>query len=54
MSPNLGRSIALAMVEDGRRRIGETVIARTRQGHLEPVEITAPIFIDSDGARARA
>ena len=54
MSPNLGRSIALALVKDGRRRIGDTVNARTRDGHVEPVEITAPVFLDPDGTRARA
>ena len=53
MSPNLGRSIALALVEDGRSRIGETLNVRTREGRVEPVEACAPVFFDPRGERAR-
>ena len=53
MSPNVGRSIALALVESGRRRVGETLYAFTREGHAEPVEVTAPVFLDPRGERAR-
>ena len=53
MSPNVGRSIALALVEDGRARIGETLHAHTREGRVEPVEVRAPAFLDPHGERAR-
>ena len=53
MSPNLGCSIALALVEDGRRRFGETLKACTREGHVEPVEVRSPVFFDPQGVRAR-
>ena len=53
MSPNLDRSIALALVEDGRQRIGTTLKARTREGRIEPVEICKPVFLDPRGDRAR-
>ena len=54
MSSALDRSIALAMVEDGRSRIGETLHARSFEGHVEPVKVTAPVFLDRQGERARA
>ena len=54
MSPALDRSIALALVEDGRSRIGETLHARSCEGHVEPVKVTAPVFLDRQGERARA
>ena len=53
MSPGLGRSIALALVENGRGRIGETLHARTREGRVESVEVRAPAFFDPRGERAR-
>jgi sarcosine oxidase subunit alpha len=53
MSPNLGRSIALALVEDGRRRIGNTLKARTIDGRVEPVKLTVPAFLDPEGTLAR-
>ncbi len=53
-SPNVGRSIALALVERGRERIGETLYAPTLDGG-KPVEvtITEPVFYDKEGVRAR-
>ena len=54
MSPNLCRSIALALVESGRQRVGESLYAFTREGHVERVEVSAPVFLDPDGERARA
>ena len=53
MSPSLGRSIALALIENGRRRIGETLHAHTRKGRMEPVDVCAPAFLDPRGKRAR-
>ena len=52
MSPNLGRSIALALVKDGRERIGERAWALAVDGHVEPVEISRPGFLDAEGRRA--
>ena len=53
MSPNVGCSIVLALVEEGRRRVGELLYAVTREGRVERVEVTAPVFLDPDGERAR-
>ena len=52
MSPNLGHSIALAMIENGRGRIGETLSARTSDGKIHRVKLTAPAFYDPKGTRA--
>jgi sarcosine oxidase subunit alpha len=46
----LGHSIALAMVSDGRARIGETLYVPTADGHI-PVEVTSPVFHDPKGTR---
>jgi sarcosine oxidase subunit alpha len=46
----LGRSIALAMVTDGRARIGQTLYVPMPGGDL-PVQVTAPVFYDTEGAR---
>ncbi len=54
MSPNLGRSIALALVEDGRQRRGATLSAHTPGGHVEPVDVCGTAFLDEQGARARS
>ncbi len=53
-SPNVGRSIALAMVKRGRERIGETLYAPRLDGKgpLE-VTVTEPVFYDREGVRAR-
>jgi sarcosine oxidase subunit alpha len=50
MSPALDRSIALALVEDGRGRIGERVHVVVR-GRAVAATITAPVFFDPEGAR---
>jgi sarcosine oxidase subunit alpha len=46
----LGRSIALAMVADGRARIGQTLYVPMPGGDL-PVQVTAPVFYDAEGTR---
>ncbi len=53
-SPNLGRSIALAVVKSGRERMGETLYA-PRLGGGRPVKVTVtdPVFFDKEGVRAR-
>ena len=53
-SPNVGRAIALAMVQRGRARIGETLYApRLDGGTPVKVTVTDPVFYDSEGVRAR-
>jgi sarcosine oxidase subunit alpha len=44
-SPNVGRSIALALVRDGRRRIGETLWVARRDGAPIPVRLTGTDFL---------
>ncbi len=53
MSPNLGRSIALAMLKDGRSRVGERV-ALWAEGSAVRAEVTQPAFFDPDGSRLDA
>ena len=50
MSATLGRSIALALIENGRRRLEEQVLVVVR-GHSVPAHICAPVFYDAEGAR---
>ena len=49
-SPSLDRSIALAMVERGRDRLGQTVFAPLPDGTI-PAEIVSPVFYDAEGSR---
>ncbi len=49
-SATLGRGFALALMKDGRRRIGETVTLADRGRFLE-AQVTVPMFYDSEGAR---
>jgi sarcosine oxidase subunit alpha len=49
-SAALGRSIALAMVEGGRARMGERLTVPMPNAAL-PVQVTAPVFYDPEGAR---
>ncbi len=49
-SASLGHSIALAMVSNGRSRIGETLYVPMAGGHM-PVEVTSPAFHDAEGTR---
>ena len=53
-SPTLGHAIGLGLIERGHERIGEVVRAvdPVRNGDVA-VEITAPVFYDSDGGRQR-
>ena len=50
-SANLGRSIALALVEGGRERHGESVMVPLERVVM-PARITEPRFFDPDGERA--
>jgi sarcosine oxidase subunit alpha len=49
-SPALGRPIALALVEAGRARVGETLFVPT-SGRSIAVTLVAPVFLDPEGAR---
>ena len=49
-SPALGRSIALALVADGRKRMGETLYVPMPGGAIA-VKIVAPVFVDPKGDR---
>ena len=53
-SETLGHSIAFALVENGRERIGRTLIARNINGETENVTITDSVFFDAKGERANA
>ncbi|MCB9949031.1 MAG: sarcosine oxidase subunit alpha family protein [Rhodospirillaceae bacterium] len=49
-SPNLGRSIALALVKGGRAREGQKLYVSMPDRTI-PVTITSPVFYDPEGAR---
>ena len=51
-SPNLGRSIALAVLDDGRRRIGERITVAAVGRRAEAL-VTRPCFVDPKGERMR-
>jgi len=46
----LGRSIALAMLSGGRARMGQTLYVSMPGGDI-PVQVTSPVFYDSQGSR---
>ncbi len=50
LSPTLNRPFALAMVERGRSRLGETVYAPLPAGTIS-AEIVPPVFYDPEGTR---
>lgn len=54
LSPSLGRSIALALVTDGRRRKGDSVRVVHVDGRSIEATITEPVFYDVEGARQNA
>jgi sarcosine oxidase subunit alpha len=49
-SEALGRSIALAMIADGRKRLGEQLFVPMPSGSIS-VEVVSPIFFDPKGER---
>ena len=51
-SPNLGRSIALALLERGRERMGERVAIPLEKG-IARATVTKPVFFDEEGKRLR-
>ena len=52
-SPNLGRTFALAMVRQGRERLGRKLYVPMWDRTIT-VTVTDPVFIDKDGERLRA
>ena len=51
-SAALGKSIALALIERGHERMGETVaIPLTLEGRVVKAEIVSPVFYDPAGER---
>jgi len=53
MSPNVGRSIAMALLRDGRNRMGERVSLRLMDGRTVNATVVDPVFYDKEGVRAR-
>jgi sarcosine oxidase subunit alpha len=51
MSPILGRSIALAMIADGQKRMGETVRLPLLDGRVVEADLVDPRFYDKEGKR---
>jgi len=49
----LGRSIALGLIAGGRARLGQTLYVPQRAGAV-PVQVSASVFYDPDGARLHA
>lgn len=47
----VGRSIALALVKGGHRRMGETVYVTTDDGQFVPAQISPTVFIDPNGEK---
>jgi sarcosine oxidase subunit alpha len=54
-SANLEKPIALAMLTNGRQRMGEALWAHAPlEDRVVAVEVTQPVFIDPKGERLRA
>jgi sarcosine oxidase, subunit alpha len=51
MSPTLGRSIAMALIENGRARMGETLSFPLEGGKVVKATIVDQVFYDKDGGR---
>jgi sarcosine oxidase subunit alpha len=47
-----GHSIAMALVKNGRQRMGETVYAPLSDGRVLKATITQPLFYDKEGAKS--
>ena len=54
MSPTLNRSIAMALIENGRSRMGETISFPLEGGKVVKAKITDTVFYDKDGGRISA
>jgi sarcosine oxidase, subunit alpha len=54
MSPTLGRSIAMALIENGRARLGELISFPLEGGKVVKAQIVDHVFYDKDGGRINA
>ena len=54
MSPTLGRSIAMALIENGHARMGEVISFPLEGGKVMKAKITSTVFYDKDGGRINA
>lgn len=54
MSPTLGRSIAMALIENGKARMGEVISFPLEGGKVVKAKITDTVFYDKDGGRISA
>ena len=52
-SPNVGRSIAMALIRGGLARKGEKVLAPLEDGKTVTCTICDPVFFDPEGERLR-
>jgi sarcosine oxidase subunit alpha len=52
-SPTLGRSFSLALVKDGRARMGQTLYVTGLEA-ARPVKVVEPVFYDKEGLRLDA
>ena len=50
-SPTLERAIALAMLDNGRARVGEPVRLPLEDGRVVTATVTNPVFFDPEGSR---
>jgi len=50
-SPTLGRSIAMALIENGKSRLGETISFPLPGGKVVRAKITDTVFYDKEGAK---
>jgi len=50
-SPNVGRSIAMGLVDNGISRKGESVKIHLMDGRVIPAKLTSPVFYDESGER---
>ncbi len=50
-SPTLGRSIAMALIENGRSKMGETISFPLPGGKTVRALITDTVFYDKDGTK---
>ena len=54
-SPECGAWIGLALLKNGRRRLGERLYAVSPlHGEQAEIEVTEPVFVDAPGERTRA
>ncbi len=50
-SPTLDRSIAMALIEGGAGRMGETLSFPVGEGKVMKARVVDPVFLDKEGAR---